>query len=73
MTPVPVHDAPVSRDDVPEILDLEGSLEAAREEATERSDDGGEEGHPEGVEVEGEDGEGGLGGHQTLPRPQSLW
>ena len=62
----------MSGDDVPEVLDLEGSLEARSEESPKRPDDGGEEGHPEGVQVEGEDGEGGFRGHQTLPRSQSL-
>ena len=62
----------MSGDDVPKVLDLEGSLEARSEEATERPNDGGEEGHPEGVQVEGEDGEGCLRGQQTLPGSQSL-
>ena len=50
---VPVHDAAMSRNYVPEIFDLEGSLEAGGEESAERSDDGSEEWHEESVEEEG--------------------
>jgi hypothetical protein len=39
--------------DVPKILDLEGPLEARGEETAEGTDDGGEQGHAEGVQEEG--------------------
>ena len=42
---LPVHDTAMAGDDVPKILDLEGSLETRGEEAAERSDDGGKQGH----------------------------
>ena len=58
MSQRPVHDATVAGDDVTEVLDLEGPLEAGGEEASKGSDDGGEEGHEEGVDEEGEDGHG---------------
>ena len=50
---LPVHDTAMAGDDVPKILDLEGSLETRGEEAAERSDDGGKQGHAEGVQEEG--------------------
>ena len=47
-----VHDPSVAGDGVSEVLDLEGALEAAGEEATEGSDDGGEERHGDRVQHE---------------------
>ena len=59
---VPVHDTAVAGDDVPEVLDLEGALEAAGEEAAEGPDDGGKQGEEEGVQEEGEHRHRGLAG-----------
>ena len=47
-----VHDPPVAGDGVSEVLDLKGALEAAGEEATEGSDDRGEERHGDRVQHE---------------------
>ncbi len=56
LTVEPVHDAAVSGDDVAKVLDLEGPLEPASEEATERPDHRGEDGHEKCVEQERIDG-----------------
>lgn len=47
-----VHNATMTRDSVGKILDLEGSLEAAGKEATERSHDGGKGGESNAVDLE---------------------
>ena len=68
----PVHDAPMARDDVAKVLDLECSLETRGKEAAKGSDDGGEEGEEEGVDEEGEEGDGLLHLQQPPPRRQRL-
>lgn len=68
----PVHDAPMARNDVAKVLDLECSLEAGGKEAAKGSDDGGEEGEEEGVDEEGEEGDGLLHLQQPPPRRQCL-
>ena len=62
----------MSWNDISKILDLEGSLEARCKEASKGSDDRGKEGHPEGVEEEGVDGQGLLVDQKTCPGAQSL-
>ena len=62
----------MSRYDISKILDLECPLETRSKEATKGADDGGEEGHPEGVEEEGVDGQGLLVDQKTRPGAQSL-
>lgn len=47
-----VHDAPVPRDGVGEILYFEGPFEAAGEEAAERADQGAEGGEGDAVDLE---------------------
>ena len=68
----PVHDAPMARDDVAKVLDLECSLEAGGKEAAKGSDDGGEEGEEESVDEEGEEGDCLLHLQQPPPRRQRL-
>lgn len=68
----PVHDAPVARDDVAKVLDLERSFESRCKEAAEGSDDGGEKGEEEGVEEEGEEGDRLLHVKQPPPCGQCL-
>ena len=68
----PVHDAPMARDDVAKVLDLECSLEAGGKEAAKGSDDGGEKGEEEGVDEEGEEGDRLLHLQQPPPRRQRL-
>ena len=68
----PVHDAPMARDDVAKVLDLECSLEAGGKEAAKGSDDGGEKGEEEGVDEEGEEGDRLLHLQQPPPRSQRL-
>ena len=65
--PLPVHNTTMSRYDISKILDLECPLETRSKEATKGADDGGEEGHPEGMEEEGVDGQGLLVDQQTRP------
>ena len=62
----------MSWNDISKILDLEGSLEARCKEASKGSDDRGKEGHPEGVEEEGVDGQGLLVDQETRPGAQGL-
>ena len=62
----------MSWNDISKILDLEGSLEARCKEASKGSDDRGKEGHPEGMEEEGVDGQGLLVDQETRPGAQSL-
>ena len=50
LTIEPVHDASVTGDDVAEILDLEGPLEAAGKEAAKWSDDRCKDGHEADVD-----------------------
>jgi len=59
---VPVHDAAMSRNDVPEVLDLKGAFEAGGEKSAERPNDGGEQGHEQSVQEEG------VEGHRLLNR-----
>lgn len=68
----PVHDAPVARDDVAKVLDLERSFESRCKEAAEGSDDGGEKGEEEGVDEEGEEGDRLLHVKQSPPCGQCL-
>jgi len=68
-----VHDAPVARDDVAKVLDLERSFESRCKEAAEGSDDGGEKGEEEGVDEEGEEGDRLLHVKQSPPCGQCLW
>ena len=62
-----VHDASVTRDDVTEVLDFKCSLESRGEEASEGTDDGGEQRHEEAVDEEGVEGDGLL--HVEEPAP----
>ena len=48
----PVHDAPMARNDVSKVLDLECSLESRSKESSEGSNDGGKERHEETVDEE---------------------
>lgn len=48
----PVHEAAVARDGITEVLDLEGSLEAAGEEAAERADRRSEDRQRQGMLLE---------------------
>lgn len=48
----------MARDRVPEVLDLEGALEAGGEEAAKGGDQGREGADDEGVELDGRDGDG---------------
>ena len=68
----PVHDAPMARDDVAKVLDLECSLETRGKEAAKGTDDGGEEGEEESVDEEGEEGDRLLHLQQPPPRRQRL-
>ena len=63
----PVHDPPVAGNDVPKVLDLEGSLEARGKEAAKWSNNGSKEGHEESVDEEGVDSDGLL--HVEDPPP----
>jgi hypothetical protein len=42
----------MSRNDVPEVLDLKSALEAGGEKSAERPNDGGEQGHEQSVQEE---------------------
>ena len=53
-----IRRAPVARDGVAKVLDLEGALEAGGEEAAEGRDERGERGQDDHVELHGEDVDG---------------
>ena len=62
----------MSRYYIPKVLDLERSFEARGKETPKGTDDGGKEGHPEGVDEEGIDGQCLFVYEQARPSAQSL-